>query len=147
MESDERHRENLAHYRSELAAAWQRLDAAKAEVVQLSEIVFGIEQGLGISALDPDRLDFAPTVTDALRAVMADGRPRSIADVDAALHERNFKPRPSRSSITNRLVDLVQQGYLERVKRGRYQLASAAAEAKENGDRAPGPNRRPISAP
>lgn len=83
----------------------------------------------------------APSLTARVREVMADGVPRSVGDVLDAL---NAKAAPehgtavTRQKLANRLVELAQQGYLQRRERGVYQLASQ--EAPENGVGREGPN-------
>ncbi len=70
-----------------------------------------------------------------LRNLMADGQRRHLTDVLAVLEatEPFASNMPTRNSVSNRLFDLEKSGYLRRIERGTYQLASTSDTAPSNG--------------
>lgn len=73
-----------------------------------------------------------------LRALMADGHRRTVDEIIDASRAEFGDELPKRISFTNRLNELVHSGYLHRVRRGVYELAST--EADENPDEPGGPH-------
>lgn len=70
---------------------------------------------------------------EKLREIMGDGVRRDVGTaMEEVLADPRFQdPPPARNTISNRLYDLAQEGYLRRVKKGVYELASD--EAEKNG--------------
>lgn len=138
-----REHQNLTEYRAELEAAEARLQDAEADVVALGQIVAGIEarlakaEGKGAAAPEevpqesatskPQKQAAKPPrkrrgLKKALRKIMADGETRTVDDILAALGETEaFRDAlPARTSLSNRLWELTQDGCVESVGKGVY---------------------------
>jgi hypothetical protein len=155
--------QQLEHYRGELKRAENTLKAAEERVFALTQIVSGLERLVGDTPEQATSSD-SPTMTEpgmvtrsrrrrgrtslkaVLADVMADGQRRDLdAILEAVAESGVFEEPPKRVSFTNRLNDLIREGYLYSPKRGEYELVSSA-EAEGNADEPTGPNRGANSA-
>lgn len=64
-----------------------------------------------------------------IAVLMSDGTLRDVDEVMDEVVRRNPNAKPKRVSVTNRLGDLVKEGYLSSPKRGLYELASTNGSA------------------
>ena len=153
---NERDRRRLKEYRDELRDAEARLAEANAEVVALQKIVAGLETRPGVAdetpataaastadvVIEPSKVQTIITIspassrtalTDAIRAIMRDGRPRRVADIVGELDRFGLSAatRRQRQTLTNRLVEMTDRQELVRVDRGVYKLAFPDSVAGE----------------
>lgn len=121
-----RERELLSEYAAELSAARSRREEAQAEVDSLEPIVEGLRKRVGekepLATFSPT-YGGKPIMAAVITGFLADGAVRSVDDVvrHFAEHPAYRDKQPSRTSITNRLNDLVKANDLTRVERGLYQ--------------------------
>jgi hypothetical protein len=74
------------------------------------------------------------SLTEVLRKIMADGRVRNIDAVVEELRAYGYDGtgRRQRQTVTNRLYDLMEADYLERLRRGVYQLKNGSGGASND---------------
>jgi hypothetical protein len=146
MISPDREREVLAEYEGLLAQATSRRDAAQSEVDSLTSIVQGISSrvaalpapngkpsaatklgatiaALAAGAAASQEIARRGSLSTVLREVMVDARQRDVDEICGLLERRKAMPEGERGrqSVINRLGELVDEGYLNRVSRGTYQ--------------------------
>jgi hypothetical protein len=150
----------ILEFKSRLGAARERLEIAAHEVEALEQIVAALEslaaaktrsvtasQGSGDSAAGHGegpgetvalangmRRKRAPRgLPGVVRELMSDGEERSLDEIEQFIaHHPRFRERaPVRSSISNRLNEFVNLGYLVRPSPTNYRLASGGKEADE----------------
>lgn len=150
----ERERERLREYRAALAATESELAKLTKEAEGLRQIVSGFERIVGPELADHGATErhaqptpHVPTgriqtltppprkrlgLAAFLRKLMADGQRRHLDDILKVLSvtEPFASNMPGRNSVSNRLFDLDKKGYLHRVARGTYQLASSNGSAQ-----------------
>ena len=83
------------------------------------------------SRLTPTTLQERPTLISLLRAIMADGKQRDTDQIFRELRNISSQQFP-RSSVNNRLYDLLRKGYLLRLDRGVYVLANGSGGVSSN---------------
>ena len=146
----------LEDARKRLHKKEEGIEKARSEVANLETIVSGVgtrikgDRLADAEALSPTVTTVLvgagasirrglPTLTSVIRQIMADGQPRNADAIYAELQSRGEETaaQGSKPQIANRLVELTQQGYLERPERGIYKLASAEANQNDAGREGP----------
>jgi hypothetical protein len=148
----DREAEILREYEALLDEAMSRFESARLDLDTLTPIVTGLRRRVGATPPQTSALPANLTIIDsalnslpdgrgrlpaALKLVMADGKARNVASVVAELLAREIYEEndlPSRNSISNRLNDLADQGYLTRVDRGVFQLAPTREPEQTDSD-------------
>ena len=128
----------LAEHEGLLEDAQRNVEVIAGVVASLRAYIEVLVNALGTgrnspspSRLTPTTLQERPTLISLLRGIMADGKQRDTDQIFRELRNISSQQFP-RSSVNNRLYDLLRQGYVLRLDRGVYVLANRSGGVSSN---------------